>query len=456
MATVAPIESQPFPALTSTSELHCQVLNAIRDIDQSRLRLGELFHQVQLQRAFEEWGYRSFRCYVEAECKLSLRTAQSLVKVHNVFVSQLKMTDEEFEAIGWSKAQVIATVIEQAADDSVAVGRILDHARNLSIRKLRKLYRRARERSRVSAHKSCREVAGEPTGESKRKAALEHLSAMILVAPRSRWPEPPDEFAIRTADWQQLCLSMASSRHTLITGPSGSGKTEIARRCAMEFDRPFRSFNVGAFSEARTSIIGITKYSPDKGTYFVESNFVKAITTPNCCVLLDEVNRDPRAFNMLLPVLDGQRVLSLDEDPEIPVVHLAENVHFFATANIGNEYHGTDPIDKAFKDRFCCVIPLWFPDVDDEIEILLRRVNGLSEKAAKDICLFANRQRELWEEGDFAEVVSTRSLIGAAEQIPHGFSIAEALTYSVVNHFSNEGGEQSDRTRLQQLLQRLG
>ena len=97
-----------------------------------------------------------------------------------------------------------------------------------------------------------------------------------------------------------------------------------------------------------------------------------------------------------------------------------------------------------------------FPPLEQEICILTARVTGLSATVARTLCQFANQQRELWREGDFAELISTRALLSAAEQIPHGFPLKEALKYSVVNAFSAEGGERSDRVKLQQLLQKLG
>ena len=66
---------------------------------------------------------------------------------------------------------------------------------------------------------------------------------------------------------------------------------------------------------------------------------------------LDELSRAGRdAFNILLPLLDGQGYLPLDEAEDAAVVHRAPGVSFLATANLGMEYTGTEPLDLALKD----------------------------------------------------------------------------------------------------------
>ena len=57
---------------------------------------------------------------------------------------------------------------------------------------------------------------------------------------------------------------------------------------------------------------------------------MKAISTPNAVILLDELSRaHPDAWNILMINLDqGQRYLRLDEHENSPTINVAEGVCF--------------------------------------------------------------------------------------------------------------------------------
>ena len=76
----------------------------------------------------------------------------------------------------------------------------------------------------------------------------------------------------------------------MMTGPAGCGKT-MAKALVNALDRPDFYFNLGATQDPRATLIGNTQFSKDKGTFFSESSFVKAIKTPNAVILLDELSR---------------------------------------------------------------------------------------------------------------------------------------------------------------------
>ncbi len=81
--------------------------------------------------------------------------------------------------------------------------------------------------------------------------------------------------------------------------PAGCGKTLAAKALTKGLKRPDFYFNLGATQDARATLIGNTHFDSKKGTFFAESAFVKAITTPNAVVLLDELSRaHPDAWNI--------------------------------------------------------------------------------------------------------------------------------------------------------------
>ena len=143
----------------------------------------------------------------------------------------------------------------------------------------------------------------------------------------------------------------------MMTGPAGCGKTLAAKSLINGLDRPNFYFNLGATQDPRATLIGNVHFDKNKGTFFSESLFVKAIQTPNAVILLDELTRaHPDAWNILMTVLDyGQRYLRLDEQDGQSTIKVAEGVCFVATANIGNEYTATRQLDKALMDRFTVI-----------------------------------------------------------------------------------------------------
>ena len=171
--------------------------------------------------------------------------------------------------------------------------------------------------------------------------------------------------------WKYLIRSAVRAKNIMMTGQAGCGKTLAAKSLINALDRPNFYFNLGATQDPRSTLIGNVHYNKNKGTYFSESLFVKAIQTPNAVVLLDELTRaHPDAWNILMTVLDqGQRYLRLDEADGQATVDVADGVTFIATANIGNEYTATRQLDKALLDRFT-VIEMDLLNEDEELGLL--------------------------------------------------------------------------------------
>ena len=200
-----------------------------------------------------------------------------------------------------------------------------------------------------------------------------------------------------------------------------------------------------------------THFDKKKGTYFSEALFVKAIQTPNAVILLDELSRaHPDAWNILMTVLDsGQRYLRLDESTTQETIPVAEGVTFVATANIGNEYTSTRVMDKALMDRFITVemdvlnsdeehglLNYMFPHVDSDM------LKSVSEIAS------STRVESNSESGRISSGISTRTSVEIAGLLYDGFGLDEAAEVCVYPQYSNDGGVESERTYVKQLVQK--
>lgn len=283
----------------------------------------------------------------------------------------------------------------------------------------------------------------------------------IKRAQNTSWTEierpNPKQFYVSEENWHTLIYSITNGKNIMLTGPSGCGKSELVWLATQKLETEhFAAFNMGAMSEPRTSLIGATHFDDARGTWFNQSRFVRTVTKDNSIVLLDEITRSERgAFNILLPLMDRQGYLAMDESEDACVIQKADNVCFIATANIGMEYTGTDEMDQALKNRFAAIIDIDFPPLENEIDIVRSRT-GCSFKDAKRLCELALRQREMCRlDGEFITQISTRMLIEAGEKCACGFPLEIACKFAIENHFSAEGGmDDSERIRIRQIIQK--
>jgi nitric oxide reductase NorQ protein len=267
----------------------------------------------------------------------------------------------------------------------------------------------------------------------------------------------PQELVMTDLKWKYLIRSAVRAKNIMMTGPAGCGKTMAAKALVKGLDRPDFYFNLGATQDPRATLIGNTHFDQKKGTFFSESAFVKAIKTPNAVVLLDELSRaHPDAWNILMTVLDqGQRYLRLDEAEGSPIVKVAEGVTFIATANIGNEYTSTRVMDRAILDRFV-TIEMDVLNDEQEFGLLKFMFPEVSEDTLTAIAEIAHhtRTQSMSDSGKVTSMISTRASVEMAGLVYDGFNLFEAAEISIFPFFSNDGGVDSERTYIKQLVQK--
>ena len=267
----------------------------------------------------------------------------------------------------------------------------------------------------------------------------------------------PANLIMTELKWKYLLRSAVRAKNIMMTGPAGSGKTMAAKALVEALNRPFFYFNLGATQDPRASLIGNTHFNKAEGTYFNESAFVKAIKTPYSVVLLDELSRShPEAWNILMTVLDaGQRYLRLDEAVDSPIVKVAEGVTFIATANIGNEFTSTRVLDRALVDRFV-TIEVDVLNAEQEFELLTMLYPEANADDLKAIAEIAAHTRDQIKSdvGKISTAVSTRISVEMAGLIYDGFNIIEAAEVAIFPLYSQDGGMDSERTYIKQLVQK--
>ena len=268
-------------------------------------------------------------------------------------------------------------------------------------------------------------------------------------------PEIDENFVVPDANKDVVSLvqehSKVSNCNVRLVGPAGCGKTSFATNYAARRRCPVLVMDCANVREPR-DWFGYRTFDPSsKEIVWHESMFVKMVETPHAVIVLDELNRvSPMVTNTLIPLLDHRAKTYLEEAGR--TIKLAEGVTFWAAVNEGNQFTGTVSMDAAMKNRFSYVVECNFLDATTETSVLHKKT-GLDLANCTRLVEVANqvRLKAMSEATDsFSEPISTRMLEAAARGMVMGG--AKTLRYTVLNHFSGDGGQQSERENLRKLL----
>ncbi|MDR1560028.1 MAG: MoxR family ATPase [Clostridiales bacterium] len=171
-----------------------------------------------------------------------------------------------------------------------------------------------------------------------------------------------------------LC-AMLSGGHVLIEGVPGLAKTlwvkTLAKTLAVDHKRVQFTSDLMPSDILGTRVFNVknAEFELRKGPLFTN------------LFLADEINRTPpKTQSALLEVME-ERSITLDGN----TIHLAEPFMVFATQN-PIEYEGTYPLPEALTDRFMMKLPLTYPGVAAEKEIIRMYNDGTINYQAEPVC----------------------------------------------------------------------
>ena len=272
----------------------------------------------------------------------------------------------------------------------------------------------------------------------------------------------PDEFKFADKNtFYTMLRNIYRGKSIMITGPSGCGKSSLGKILAELTNKPFYAFNFGDTMNPAAKLLGDTKFDSKRGTWFKPSRFVSALQDKRgAFIMLDEVTRDRTGDlgNILMPVLDGQKYLALDESEDSGTIDINPNAFFFATANIGREYLGAShDLDRAWKDRFTGgIYELDYLPQKLEQNLIHSRNPNICDDDAYRITDFARRIRELHKAEELNTTVSTRMCLATAELVVDGMILIDALKHVCLPFYPIQGGDDTERVRVIQTIQSMG
>ena len=309
--------------------------------------------------------------------------------------------------------------------------------------------------SRLSEDKSAQKEA--KITKKPAKANLDEATANVINFVHSAPEFKPEDLIMQDVKWKYLIRNILRGQNILMVGDSGMGKTIAAMTAAKALERPLYIFPMGSSQDPRATLIGSTQFNKESGTYFAESRFVHAIQEENAVIILDELSRaNGEAWNILMPVLDAnQRSLQLDEKPGSPIVKVHPSVSFIATANVGFQYTSTRVMDRALKDRFV-TIEMDLLNQKEEAQLLKYKLPEVDNETIKAITQITSdiRSEMKSESPRISTQISTRVAIEIASLLRDGFTLSEAAEIAIYPYYPEEGGAQSERVYVKQLVQK--
>lgn len=226
-------------------------------------------------------------------------------------------------------------------------------------------------------------------------------------------------------DLEILAHAFKERHNVLLYGPTGSAKTSCVYAFGAQNGLPVVNVPCNGAAEPRLFIGGWTPQA-DGSLDFVAGELLQAVLHGGI-IYLDEVNfLPPKISAYIHGLLDKRRVLSVNDakGSSIPSTIQAHKECFIVAA-FNPDYHGTRPLNQAFRNRF--KYQLSFP-YDNEIESELVNSPSLLE--------LANSLRVSVQTGNITTPIST-NLLFELEEVNEDLGFDFALN-NFLNHFPED------------------
>ena len=229
------------------------------------------------------------------------------------------------------------------------------------------------------------------------------------------------------------------NRRVLIQGLHGTGKSSHIEQIAARLNWPCIRINLDS-QITRTDLLGrdaLIAESGDVITSFQEGLLPYALRHP-CALVFDEYDAGrPDVLFVIQRILEQEGKLTLLENNQVITPH--PYFRLFATANTlgaGDStglYHGTQALNQGQLDRWHVVSVLNGLPFDREVDIVKAKVPKLDIDDIKKMVSLAQMTRTGFEARDLSLLMSPRTVLAWAENLPIFGDIDRAFRLSFFN-----------------------
>jgi len=233
------------------------------------------------------------------------------------------------------------------------------------------------------------------------------------------------------------------NRRVIIQGYHGTGKSTHIEQVAARLNWPCVRINLDSHI-SRVDLIGkdaIVLQDGKQITEFQPGILPWALQNPVALVFDEYDAGRPDVMFVIQRVLEAEGKLTLLDQKSIIKPHMA--FRLFATANtigLGDTtglYHGTQQINQGQMDRWNVVATLNYLPHDEEVRIVLARVQNFDTDEGREtlssMVRMASLTRQGFMSGDLSTVMSPRTVINWAENIEIFGDIDYAFTVTFLN-----------------------
>jgi MoxR-like ATPase len=247
----------------------------------------------------------------------------------------------------------------------------------------------------------------------------------------------------RMPDWEHL----NAKGMTVIVGPRGSGKNEMVEFYCAETNRPLFRYACSPDKEERDLIYDVEL--SDGEVVRIPTRILTAVTTPNACLELDELNLlRPNVAKFFNSLFDGDRAVFLNDQ----VIKAAPGVVFVGLMNPA-EYDGVEDLPETIDDRSNVMTMPYIPfrEIDpqtnrerlthDEALILKDNIHPLQELSDEQF-------RKVWDyviNSVGAQVSLEPTMIKVIKDLKNIVAIADRTRQVVEAHKTRPGGTRMER-----------
>ncbi|MBZ8133000.1 cobaltochelatase subunit CobS [Afifella sp. IM 167] len=260
-------------------------------------------------------------------------------------------------------------------------------------------------------------------------------------------PDVDEDYLFDRETTLAILAGFARNRRVMVTGYHGTGKSTHIEQVAARLNWPCVRVNLDSHI-SRIDLVGKDAIVVRDGmqvTEFRDGILPWAIQT-NTALVFDEYDAGrPDVMFVIQRVLEVSGRLTLLDQNRVIRPHPA--FRLFATANtvgLGDTsglYHGTQQINQGQMDRWSIVTTLNYLPHDNEVDIVLAKVQRLRTKEGREqvsrMVRIADMTRNAFMNGDLSTVMSPRTVITWAENA----EIFDDLAFSFRVTFLNKCDE---------------